>query len=828
MANPWENDPVVGAQAPGQVFTLPPNPKDARAAANEAERIRLAQEAAARAAAADARAASEAERRQREWTATHNADGSPKLNLTQKPTLTAKERADALAGYTSAGQLDRIISQLEEQYKVGPGATSGIAGWRDYLPKTKNKQFDSTGNSARGVVGSALGFTGGQLNTATEAEMAVGPYLPQASDRDQVILDKIQRLKELRDLARQRSVAILGGVPDVNGNVTPVAPQNAMTQNMILPGSGPTAAAPGSTQQQVPIPGPMQDEYNAWLAQNAGTMSPDSYVKFRGELDRKYGFGTDEAKNRAWAEDAIQRLRQGGATLNPTITGPTAPMSGLDQFRNNVVNNDLGAAAAQTANMGTFGIPELLAPDQMQALDQANPLGSTVGQIVGSVGGSSVVGALGRSVAKRLAPRLLGGGSAAQATRNVLADAGYSGTYGQVTQGDALPSAGAGAVGSAFGQGAGKAIGKAVGGLDIPAVAQALRSRNIPLTVGQTIGGPIKSIEDALTSAPGVGDIVSARRLEGLEAFNREALNEAGRPIGATVRDIGENGLGSLTDEIGKAYDNATAGVSINLDPQFSAGMAAARGAGSKLPPDLATRFGHAIDNRVAPIEQGGVLTGEGYQQAMRGLKSYRAEATKPGFDQDYRDSLGLAMGELTGQMNRGGGDQVVQGLGKANEAYRLAKVVKQAMASAKNGAGSGAVQVFTPAQLNTAAYAAQKKFPGARPFGDLADAGQKVLPSQLPDSGTGKRLATLALPGVLGGTGAGIGYAGGDAQSGAATGIAAGALLALGGTKAGQKLITEALTGRPEAMKRLGRKLGKRSGIFGAATLPFALEVAK
>ena len=159
-----------------------------------------------------------------------------------KPALTAAERANAIAGYQSALALDKVISQLEDQHKTGPGSTSGLGGIADYLPFEENQRFDSTGNAARGTVGQALGFTGGQLNSVQEAEMSVGPYLPQSSDKDAVIRDKIARLKQVRDDARARSIAMLGGVPDANGIVTPLQDQGPAA----LPRAAGVQADPGA------------------------------------------------------------------------------------------------------------------------------------------------------------------------------------------------------------------------------------------------------------------------------------------------------------------------------------------------------------------------------------------------------------------------------------------------------------------------------------------------------------------------------------------------------------------------------------------------------
>jgi hypothetical protein len=319
--------------------------------------------------------------------------------------------------------------------------------------------------------------------------------------------------------------------------------------------------------------------------------------------------------------------------------------------------------------------------------------------------------------------------------------------------------------------------------------------------------------------------MVNARRLEGLRQFNDVAMNRAVEPIGGKAAGIGNDGIQALYDQVGNSYDSATSGVNIPVDAQFGSDIAAIRGRGIPGAPDLETKLNGALTNRVAPIEQSGQLTGDAYQQSFRGLKGYRAEHTKPGFEQDYRDQLTAAMDALTGQMQRGGGDSVVNGLRNADKAYRGIKTLDQAVTAARNGTGSGELQVFTPAQLNNAATKTAQKFGGERPFADLIDAGQSTLPNKIPDSGTAGRLATLALPGVLTGAGAGAGYAGGNAQSGAGMGLTIGALLAAGGTRAGQRALAKAIFDRPDMLALAGRSISKRQGLFGTASVPLLLE---
>lgn len=361
-----------------------------------------------------------------------------------------------------------------------------------------------------------------------------------------------------------------------------------------------------------------------------------------------------------------------------------------------------------------------------------------------------------------------------------------------------------------------------------------LHRNGVPLTGGQMLGGIAKSVEDKLTSVPGVGDLIARRRIEGLQAFNRKAFDEAGQPIGFSPTAIGNDGVEQIIgNEVtqgaaGSAYDKATAGVTVPLDLTTAADIRAALAKGRALPDDLATRFALAAENRVKPAVDGGVLTGEGYQQAVRGLKSYRAEATKPGFEADYRDALTGLQDALTGAMTRGGGADVVTGLKNADASYRMGKILQDAVKRARNGSRSGEVETFTPSQLNDAAVANRYSGIGTtRPFYDLATAGQRVLPSFVPDSGTAGRMTMGLLAGGVGlpGAGAGIDYATGSDKGFTIGGLGLTTLATLAAlnTKGGQRALSKALLDRPAQLVRVGdlivNKAAYPAGRLGAAT---------
>lgn len=144
------------------------------------------------------------------------------------PTLAPGDRATAIANLNDALLATPKINNLIEAYNRGPGATppiglNNITGLADYLPnRPENRVFNAAADQFRGTVKKAQGFTGGEGNTAAEMRMNVGAFIPAASDADAEIVQKMRAIKQEQSKAIRANVALLGGMPDSNGNITPV------------------------------------------------------------------------------------------------------------------------------------------------------------------------------------------------------------------------------------------------------------------------------------------------------------------------------------------------------------------------------------------------------------------------------------------------------------------------------------------------------------------------------------------------------------------------------------------------------------------------------
>lgn len=498
-----------------------------------------------------------------------------------------------------------------------------------------------------------------------------------------------------------------------------------------------------------------------------------------------------------------------------------------------------GAMAANMANTFTAGTVEALAGDKGKgALDamgamhpDASVTGSLIGGVTGAAGLEAGLAARAPAAVAKYVPR--------------VADALYGGVGGFNSApegqgaGRAVVGALAGTLGGAVGEKAMQGVGAAFRGVRDPAV-EYLQAAGVPLTVGQIlarggwVGRGVKKVEDALTSVPFVGNLVEARRREGLQGFNRAAFDIGAQTAGGQVQDYGSAGIRQLEALKNQAYDRALAPVRIDAnEPQFVSDLGDVVTAANAIPNvngaqdaarlGLSSRFDGAIDPTT------GIMDGGGFQEVYRGL----ARTGRERANGDY--------GHEVGQVMRQGQDALVGALERqqpgaypafvdANTAHRRLNVLADAVGKAKNQED----EIFFPSQLNAADASSATKLTGRiasaggeRPFYDLANAGQAVLPSKLPDSGTATREAVirgLTGVGLLGAT-TGAGYASGDAAAGTEAGVAATLALALGGTKGGQALAAWVLTHRPDLAVRIGEGFQRHARIGGSVGTGLAMS---
>lgn len=750
------------------------------------------------------------------------------------PKFTPEVRKEAINAYNSAKQLQAFLDDAMAKFDAGPGKTSGISGLRDYLPYTANQQFDTAGGRMRGNVASAMGFTASQNNTEKESQRNVGSFIPESADRDAVVKDKFKSIQELIDNARERAIQQLGGVPDASGNIISIeeAQKRGMFHFNPPDGGGDPPQYLGGGPQQGLATGATRNVSDPKAARVV-----DAIIRGGGSLDEVNAYiGTLGQQTPVTQEqfDAAKKL---------LAKGYEGPLSSVTRAENNGAFNRLSASpvgayginAADAVSGGlidnAIGLAGGDAEDaraKMQAVSDANPTASMLGGVTGAgLGAAGMEFGLGG-----LATRLPGiAGRVVGSART--ADGLYGGIYGAGSNDQdpltgALIGTGTGVLGGMFGRGLARGAGHVASGVRNQAV-RTLNDLGVPMTVGQVLGqsgrfgNAVRTFENALSGIPVVGDVVKARQREGFQGLNQAAFNQGLDPIGATTNGtIGAEGVDAARNAVSNAYNNTLDPLSLARDAQFTAANDAARAAGTGLPDDMAGRATYAIDRAVQNFSPEDELSGRGFQQAIRRFRRATSQnAPLPNGD-DLGDVMRQAEGAYNGLVERQAPD-VLPAYQNANQANRNVSVIKDAVNRARNGTRTGETDLFSASQLSDAAAANARRFGGTegttqQPFFQLTRAAQQVLPSNVPDSGTAGRLATLALPTLLGGAGAGGGYALGDAGEGAKYGLGAGLLATLGGTRSAQRLMTRALLERPDWAERLSTELARRSPYVGMA----------
>lgn len=808
--NIWEDDgqggyrlvQAAGAQQQGRVFNLAPNPKEQR------KEARLERNDAVT--AAD-READNARADQSLALQTRNADLDRELKKLQ--IMQAQTKA---GGGNRAGSLRSLVGQInrvQELFEAGPGSTSGLGAIQDYLPLSENKAFDAAGASLSQQGLAAFRVPGTGTVSDRDAIMFDKANLPQASNFDAATAEQLRGLRarveeEYRTLGlgqpewRAADDAAAAKPEQRADNEVPDATTGAMLKPP--PPGGPseqTFVATGDTRST--FDARMSSKIDSLINAGASKSMIDAILK-------KDNFPVLTPAE--WS--AVQTWR----TQNPGKRYYGANISRTDEL-SMLEKASASPAAAFITNAGdaaSAGILTTLAGEKgkgaLGAMNALNPnasvLGTVSGGLLGAAGAEGLLAARAPAALAQYAPR--------------ISDFLYGGVSGfnAAPEGEGLQNAalgaGAGVLGGFVGDRGVRAAGAITGGVTDPAVRY-LRDRGIPLTAGQTVGDTnwlgrtVKGVEDALTSLPGIGNMVDARRREGVEAFNRAAFQDAAAP-GAQITATGAQGMEQVRQSVGNAYRQALDPVTIDAnDPAFVGDVTGAVRSAQAIP-DVNNAQGAAlaalqarINGAVDPIND--TISGRNFQEAYRGL----ARTGRERANGDYGHEIGQvmrqgqdALGEALERQNPG----AFGGFLEANAANRRANVLAAALGSG----GNQVDELITPAQLNRADITSTSRLDGRidsaagnRPFYELASAGQRVLPSRLPDSGTSSRLLVgAATTGALSGGGALLDGTEG-ATAGTSGGLALSLALGLGGTRTGQRAMTSLLADRPDVARQFG-----------------------
>ena len=377
-----------------------------------------------------------------------------------------------------------------------------------------------------------------------------------------------------------------------------------------------------------------------------------------------------------------------------------------------------------------------------------------------------------------------------------------------------LKQAGIGAVGGAVGQKVAGAVGKALAP-EMSAQERAIREIGVTPTIGQSLGGTTRKIEDFVAGVPGLGEFVKDAKLRAIDQWNKGTLNKAlsNLPDDIKVPEgvFGGEAVAFANQAISKSYDDLYGKMSFTLGKNTNDKLVSLTQS-KALTPDQQTIVQKALDSFLyskldTPLAGSTLMNAPPKLSTVDGatmkgiesdLKSYAYSLLKKNQGQTADDiKAGEALLDVVGTLKKDfykqNAKQVnVKDLLKLDKAYAQMNVITDASARAEAG-------IFTPSQLMQASKANARKV-STRAFGE----GRAVLQQ---DAQAAKEILGDGKTGIasrIGGLGAaGVGIAAGLGPSAAVIGGTAGVY-----SKTGQKLIDKLITERPEALRVLGEGL--------------------
>ncbi|MPY72157.1 MAG: hypothetical protein GEU92_19020 [Alphaproteobacteria bacterium] len=389
--------------------------------------------------------------------------------------------------------------------------------------------------------------------------------------------------------------------------------------------------------------------------------------------------------------------------------------------------------------------------------------------------------------------------------------------FGHAAQGDKLAGTLTGAAtGGATGVGATallRGASRVVSPQSSPGVAM-LREAGVTPSPGQMMGGAVNKVEEKLMSVPLLGDAIGAGRNRALGDYNRALYNKVLEPFGTKIKKgvpIGRGTIDAIGDRVSQAYDDVLPKLTAKVDAQFLTEMQNLRGLTTNMVEARAKQFETILqDQLIRKIPPSGVVTGQTLQEAKSALGKLAADFRKsPDADQRQLGDALLEGQRLLLDLAKRANPGARKALQKADTAYARFLRVQDAAARAGSKEGVITPATFRAAVRNTDKSLRKRNFArGKAMMQDFAEAGENVLGSKVPDSGTAGRVASGA--GLLGGltylsTPAGV----------AAAGL--GSTAALGYTPMGQRALAALLASRPQGAEAAGAGIRKLAPLLAA-----------
>lgn len=461
MPNPWESDPIVGT--PGPVYGAPPKTEP-----YAAEDQSLQREANARAAAA-------ADRQGREWSATHNPDGTPKPNPSAVKEIPVSAAAGIQANIESLRALDAAIGSLKGRpQSIGPGTGA--------LGDTFTQFNDPQGTNVRSRIGNIgaikIHDLSGAAVSPTEAPR-FQPFVPTVTDRPEIAAQKLTQFREQLAAQIKESLDYYNPKNGYKAYDTPQAQQFLQSLTPATPQSAPQTPpeARGNTTQDgtgTPLAAHAQEFHDQLYSALASKQlkSPADIQAFTRQFNQQSGTAFNVDFNQKETRLAIRNAMQGKpfgveSLADPRITakvnelkqkgglGDAAAVGATDAISLGSADELAAAGAALKGSLGgqgsfgdLYGVNADANRIYEKFLQDTHPVGYTAGQVAGGIvpglavpggsvgelaaGGAGLGGAYGFNSGQGLGDRLTQGamGAGAGAALGVVIPAAVKGLSG--------------------------------------------------------------------------------------------------------------------------------------------------------------------------------------------------------------------------------------------------------------------------------------------------------------------------------------------------------------------------------------------------------------
>jgi len=284
------------------------------------------------------------------------------------------------------------------------------------------------------------------------------------------------------------------------------------------------------------------------------------------------------------------------------------------------------------------------------------------------------------------------------------------------------------------------------------AAVKLLMDEGVKLTPGHMGGRVVKSGEDALTSVPLAGSFIKTAQGRMVSDFNVAVINRSLAEIGQKLpkgMEAGREAIAYAERAIGSKYDELLPKLRFTADVELGEQIKSITAEAATMPPDQAAQLRNIIQDKVAGrMNEDGSMTGRTFKQAdsdLARLARTYARSPNPG-ERELSQRVNDIRAAMRENLERSNPDHVgdLQTLNSAWAAFARAQG-----ASTRRATSGG---LFTAGDLLGDIKANSTKGVFARGDGllqDLAEAGQQVLPSSIPNSGTVDRATWVGLLGV-------------------------------------------------------------------------------